>query len=388
METLIGVIVGIIVLIVLVSLHELGHAIVAYRNGVTVREFGIGFPPKAWGKKLTNGVLFTINWLPLGGFVRLKGEYDAASKPGDYGAASYWVKTKIMLAGVLVNWLVAALLFTVLAWVGLPKIVPDQFTIPADTRTVVTNQASIEVVEVVDDSVAAQAGVAQHDQVVALNGQTIQSYIDLQQFMDSHYGDTITMTVMRAGQTRDFTMTLPDEPSANGAISGIATRYTPERATMYATWSAPLVGVGTTAQLSWKTLAGVGKIFVSLWQSLVGKFSSDPSTELQGKHAQSFVANSVTGPIGIVGSLFPQIARAGISATLFFAAIISLSLAVMNILPIPALDGGRWYIMTGFRLAKQKLTRAREENIQAIGMLVILLLFVLISISDVGKLIG
>lgn len=388
METLIGVIVGIIVLVILVALHELGHAIVAYRNGVTVKEFGIGFPPKAWGKKLKNGVLFTLNWLPLGGFVRLQGEYDSADKKGDYGAASYWSKTKIMFAGVAVNWLIAALLFTILAWVGLPKIVPDQFTFSKDTNVVVSEEASVSVVEVNPSGAAAEAGVEKGDEIVELNGNIVTDYKYVQQFMAKNYGNDITMTVDRDDETKSFNMTLPAEPNERGEISGIATIYTPEQATIHSTWSAPIVGIGTTAQLSWITLDGIGKIFVSLWQSLVGKLSSDPSTELKGKHAQQFVANSVTGPIGIVGSLFPQIAQAGISATLFFAAIISLSLAVMNILPIPALDGGRWYIMTGFRLCRQKLTRAREENIQVIGMLVILALFVLISISDVGKLIG
>ena len=105
---LMGILTGLIVLVVLIVVHELGHAIVARRNGVVVEEFGIGFPPKAWGKKLKNGVLFTLNWLPLGGFVRLKGEHDAAKGKGTYGAASFWQKTKILLAGVVMNWLASS----------------------------------------------------------------------------------------------------------------------------------------------------------------------------------------------------------------------------------------------------------------------------------------
>ncbi len=120
---IVGIITGLIILVLLIVAHELGHAVVARRNGVKVEEFGIGFPPRAWARKLGNGVLFSLNWLPLGGFVRLHGEHDSATGKGTYGAASFWVKTKILLAGVVMNWLVAAVLFTVLAWVGLPKLV-------------------------------------------------------------------------------------------------------------------------------------------------------------------------------------------------------------------------------------------------------------------------
>src|SRR5688572_25983846 len=105
MELIFGILTGLIILVLLVVVHELGHAIAARKNGVVVEEFGIGFPPKAWGRKLKNGILFTVNWLPLGGFVKLQGEHDAASKKGDYGAATYWQKTKILLAGVMINWL-------------------------------------------------------------------------------------------------------------------------------------------------------------------------------------------------------------------------------------------------------------------------------------------
>ena len=97
MELVFGIVVGLVVLVFLVAAHELGHAIVARRNGVIVEEFGIGFPPRAWEKKLKNGILFTLNWLPIGGYVKLQGEYDSADKKGDYGAATFIKKTKILL---------------------------------------------------------------------------------------------------------------------------------------------------------------------------------------------------------------------------------------------------------------------------------------------------
>ena len=135
----VGIIVGLIVLVLLVVVHELGHALVAKRNGVVVEEFGIGFPPtaKKWKPKksiLGKDVIISLNWLPLGGFVKLKGEYDAARGKGTYGASTFWVKTKILLAGVAMNWLVAVLLFTILALIGLPKILPQQVVLPFDSR--------------------------------------------------------------------------------------------------------------------------------------------------------------------------------------------------------------------------------------------------------------
>ena len=150
-----SVLVGLFLLVLLVVLHELGHAIAARRNGVVVEEFGIGFPPRAWARKLGNGVLFTLNWLPLGGYVKLQGEHDAADKPGDYGAASLWVKTKILLAGVFINWATAALIFTGLALVGLPKVIDNQFTVASDTTEI---RKPVTIVQTTDGSPAERPG--------------------------------------------------------------------------------------------------------------------------------------------------------------------------------------------------------------------------------------
>jgi regulator of sigma E protease len=165
-------ILGIVLFILLVVVHELGHAIVARRNGVGVEEFGIGFPPRAWKRTLRNGTLLTLNWLPLGGFVRLKGEHDAADGPGTYGGATLWAKTKILLAGVAMNWLTAAFIFTILALTGMPELVKNQFTVPSDTTT---SAPQILAGDVVNGSPAQRAGIAQGDRLVALNGQTLKS---------------------------------------------------------------------------------------------------------------------------------------------------------------------------------------------------------------------
>ena len=113
----------------LVVVHEMGHFLVARRNGVKVLEFGIGFPPKLWGRMTRGGYIFSINLLPLGGFVRLKGEHDGDMDQGDYGVATTFVKVKIMAAGVFMNLLTAFVLLTIIAWLGMPQLIANQFKI-------------------------------------------------------------------------------------------------------------------------------------------------------------------------------------------------------------------------------------------------------------------
>jgi regulator of sigma E protease len=373
-----GIITGLIVLVLLVVVHELGHAIVARRNGVVVEEFGIGFPPKAWAKKLKDGVLFTVNWLPLGGFVRLKGEYDSAKGKGTYGASSFWVKTKILLAGVVMNFLVAAVLFTILALVGLPKIIPNQFVLPVDNTVDVT---PLKVAAVVEGSAADQAGFLSNDQITGVDSTKVQTGDDFIAYTRAHAGEEVAVQFIRNGDPQTARVTLGTNTSAGifGASLG-------QSETIHATWSAPVVGVATAAQLGWETLKGVGGIIGNLASGFVGQFSGNETTREQAHKNLESVGNSVAGPVGILAVIFPSAEAQGFSQIVLLTAIISLSLAVMNILPIPGLDGGRWFTMAIFRLIRKPLTKEREEIIQGTGFLILLALIVLITIADIGKL--
>src|SRR6266446_4373680 len=134
--------VGILLFIGLVLVHEWGHFIVARRNDVDVEEFGLGFPPRVWSKKLRSGMRLSLNLLPLGGFVKLKGENDSDNRKGSLGANSLQIKSKIMLAGVTANLLAGLAILTVLALVGMPKLLTqdnvgqDQFTVASDTKVI------------------------------------------------------------------------------------------------------------------------------------------------------------------------------------------------------------------------------------------------------------
>jgi regulator of sigma E protease len=380
MELLVGIIVGLVILIFLVAVHEFGHAFAAVKNGVGVDEFGIGFPPRAWAKKLKNGTLFTLNWLPLGGFVRLQGEYDSAKNKGDYGAASFWQKTQILLAGVLVNWIVAALILTVLAWVGLPKVLPNQFFVQSDTTVI---SEPVEAVHITSDSPAEKAGLQVGDRILSVDGQNISSPEQLAEQTKQRAGEKVAIVFERAGnrQTVDAQLNAPD--NAQGGYLGVAPG---QREFIKAGWSAPVTGVVTTAQFSWLTLTGVKDLAVNTVKGVVQRVSPNADTREQAKEELGKAAESVAGPIGILGVIFPAAAQAGGVNLLFLTAIISLTLAVMNILPIPALDGGRWATMAVFRLLKKPLTKEREETIQGTGFMILLGLIIVITLTDIGKL--
>jgi regulator of sigma E protease len=127
-------IVGLLLFVSLVVIHEFGHFIAARRGGVGIEEFGIFFPPRLFHRKTKAGWVFSVNLLPLGGYVKLQGEHDNDTEPGSYGAASLAVKSKINAAGVVMNLITAFVLLTILALIGLPKLVPNQFTVTSDTK--------------------------------------------------------------------------------------------------------------------------------------------------------------------------------------------------------------------------------------------------------------
>jgi regulator of sigma E protease len=151
------------------------------------------------------------------------------------------------------------------------------------------------------------------------------------------------------------------------------------------TWSAPIVGVGVAAQLTVETFKGIGSLVANLGSGLINQLSGDAKTREAGSKEVAAAGDSVAGPLGIFGILFPAASSAGPTQLTMLIALISIALAVMNVLPIPALDGGRWFTMAGFRLFRKKLTKEREEKIQAAGFITLMALVVLVTVADVGK---
>ncbi len=377
MQLAFGVLVGLLALVFLVVVHELGHAIAAIRNGVKVEEFGIGMPPKGWVKKLKSGIELSVNWLPLGGYVKLQGEYDSATKKGDYGAAGFWAKTKILLAGVTFNWILAIVILSILAVTGLPKVIENQYAFPGDTTTV---SQPVEIIGLTKDHAAINAGLKNGDKITKFAGSEVSNVSQIIELSGINKGKTISVTYIRDGKSNTIETKLGDK--ADGGYFGASLG---QREYTKSTWSAPIVGVAVTGQFTAATFEGLGAMVSNLFNGIVMQFSSNNADKEKASSDLQSVSDSVAGPIGILGVIFPQAQQAGLTQFMLLMAIISISLAVMNILPIPALDGGRWFIMAFYAMRKKVIPKEKEEAIQLIGFAVLLGLIILVTIVDVKK---
>lgn len=360
---------GFICILLLIIAHEAGHFLAARRAGIEVEEFGVGFPPRAKVLTEKSGTKYTLNWLPLGGFVKLKGEHDSDTRPGSFGAANLAEKVMVMVAGVAANLLVAFLLFTVIALIGMPQLVENQFSVQSDAR--ITRQDVIAG-SVIEGSPAATAGLETNDIIRSINGRELRGSDELSVATKSLAGQEVDLLVLRGDdelilRTRlldtDTVETSKDTDQPKGYLGVVPGDFTVKR---YA-WSAPLVGAGTTVQFGSLTLKGLGTVIAGLFQG-----------DTQAAKEQ------VSGIVG-VGFIFSIASFLGVIFMLMIVAVISLSLAIMNILPIPALDGGRLFVTLLFRLTRRPLNQRLEERIHGTGFALLMVLFVLITILDVQR---
>lgn len=440
MNLVFGIIVGFLVLTTLVVLHELGHFFMAKKNGVKVNEFGIGFPPRAiawihlpkdqvedfiknlpeeeqnklpltkirqklekntksnylWVRfpkseyeKPQKYLIFSLNYLPIGGFCAMDGESAADTKKGTFGATNFWQKTQILFGGVIMNWLTAIFIFTILAWTGMPQFLPNQFTIKDDAKMKIQ---PVMIQEVIKDSPAEKAGIKSQSQILRISeNKDLSNAIDVLspntviEFNNAHRGKSATYELITPTNEKYLaTANLNSEGSTQPSL-GVSMKGSDEQFLIHYTWSAPLVGLGTTAQLTKETFSGIGQLVANIFQGVTRQFSSDNHLKEEGKQQINKVSESVSGPVGIIGNLFPAFTSAGPTNLAFLAAVISISLACMNVLPIPALDGGRWLLIGVYKLRKKKLKKETEEKIVGRAFLALLALSLFITILDILK---
>jgi regulator of sigma E protease len=301
----------------LVLIHEVGHFAVARFFRIRVLEFGIGFPPRAKALRQRGETLYTLNWLPIGGFVRLEGEDGDSEDPHSFAVQRLWKKLVVLVAGVGMNLLLAFLIFFSIAWLATP-------------------QGGLSFAEVTAGSPAEAAGLVAGDTIVAINGETFDLFpspdagraaVDA---LREHAGETVTLTVEgEDGSVREVQVTLRPPAAAvdKGAlgIRGAQLVFTGEYQGRDIV-SAIEAGIAWTAAAFTLILDGLA--------NLLGSIVSNPGQ-----------APPVSGPVGIaaqVGDVFWQL---GPIFTLYLAALLSANLALVNILPFPPLDGGRMLLL-------------------------------------------
>lgn len=348
----------VVVLSFLVFIHEFGHFTAARRLGVHVEEFGFGFPPRLFGIK-RGATIYSLNAIPFGGFVRLKGENgDQAQDPDSFSAAPLPRRAIIIVAGVLMNFVLTIVLLTFSLMAGLPT--PAAQTLPGakvkDIRVTVT--------ALTETGPAARAGLKPGDVIAEANGQRIRTDAELRSIIEGSLSSPLNLTYQRSDLTHEATL-LPEDLDASGKGKigvGLET---------YATASYPphwalANGVRLTVELAWKIVVS----FTGFLKDLV-------------VHQQ--VSPDVAGPVGIA-VIIGQVAELGIFALLQFVALLSLSLAVINVLPFPALDGGR-LLFLGIEAVRggRPVNRRIEAWIHNIGFIVLITFILLVSVQDVQR---
>lgn len=379
---------GVILFIALIIVHELGHFMVARRNGVVAEEFGIFFPPHLYQRQTKKGWLFSINLLPLGGYVKLKGEHDADLGKGSYGSASTWAKTKIMAAGVFMNLIAGVFLLMILAWIGMPQLIPNQYDVNGGSHI---SKSDVLVTSVQKGSPAAAAGLVAEDQVLSIgkDGKTqpVNSVTDLQRLTKEYAGQTVQVVYKYNGsQYSKEVKLLPNQVvqaslKTNNPKGYLGITLATLQLKQFSWWGGPVEAVGLTWQVIRLTFIGLGHALAGLGQIIAGLVTGNTTAR---QHGQAAASSQVAGPVGIF-FILKDSSLLGYQYMLFIVAIISLTLAIMNFLPIPALDGGRLWLTLVSRGFGRKLSSSFEEMVNAIGMLILFGLIILITLVDVHR---
>ncbi len=376
-----SVLIFIFTLLILVLIHELGHFLVAKKFGIKVMEFGFGIPPRAWGKKVGE-TLVSINWLPFGGFVRLLGEDEvgplAVNRKGpevsrDFRAKPVSQRILVVFAGVLMNLILAWIIFYItLASNGFkvqfPLLLDHQFA-----GTVQENQTAIFVSGVAKDSPAESAGVKQGLEIVSVNGQSVTTSQDL-------------VTKIKEFDEQEMSLTLKDSKGNLNTVK-VTPRKNPPAG--QGALGVELSGI-MVAKLEYK---GTAKIFagpIHSWNIVAYSGRILGYLSNQSLRTKSFgpVSHSVSGPVGvstIVNDILTT-AKNPFLSYLDFMAILSLNLAIFNVLPIPALDGGRLFFLIFEAVTRKKIHANFEKWIHTVGFAILLTLMLLVTFSDIKKL--
>ena len=367
---LITVLVFLAILSILVLIHEIGHFVAAKKMGIKVEEFGFGLPPRIFGIK-RGETIYSINWLPIGGFVKLYGEEGAdesansksqASNSKDIKRAFYsrppWQKSIVLVAGVSMNFILAAVLLSYLFTQGV--------MVPTDR---------VHIEKIVSGSPAWKAGIKEGDVVrnikyqksnIKYEEKEIKKGEELIKLTKEHLGEEVTLTVERDGKEIPINVVpRKDYPKDQGPLGIVISNFEEKK---YPIYEAPVMGLIESFKLSWVLVKGIG---ITLWKLI--SFQS--------------VSRDVAGPLGIA-QMTGQAIKFGNMAVLELTGLLSLNLAIVNILPFPALDGGRLLFVVIEVLTGKKIKAHWERYVHQIGMIILLALIVLVTLNDLVRIFG
>ena len=356
---LVSILVFVLIFSFLVIVHELGHFWAAKLAGVRVEEFGLGLPPRIWGKK-RGDTIFSFNWIPFGGFVKLKGEGEEDAATDSMPAKSYGWRSLIMIAGVLMNFVTAYLVLCLAMWLGLPPVATDPAKLGIGDGQIT---ADVVVVEVQPGSPAERAGLKQGDVIDQVGGAEINSVTGLQQAVSGKRSVSI-----QYGRENEPTQVEVATTSVDGrTVIGVAVDQLVSRV-KYSPWSVPVIAAIDTKNLLITIAGGVGQ-FVS------------------GIFTRGEIAQDVTGPIGIA-KITAQAVDLGFLSVLQLVIFLSINLGLINLFPFPALDGGRLAFLVAEVVARgRKLPLAVEAVIHNIGFALLLVLIAVVTYRDIVNII-
>lgn len=394
---MITVLLFIIVLSLLVFVHEFGHFLAARKLGMRVYEFALGFPPMAigvyrdpktkklvWvkGKKKTGrdaiaagggkettehaeypATLYTLNWLPLGGFCKIKGENGEEGKEKDsFSGQKAWRRILVLVAGVTMNFLLAALLLGVGYMVGLPTDVSNGI----DPKAQLVTQPSVIIQQVEKGTPADEAGLQFGDIILSLNNEAVKGSQDMKNYIEARASQLVEVKIERTVDGKKQQLTLPVTPRVLDQVD-----------------PKPKLGVilADAAIIRYPWYIAVYKGFSAAVFGLVNIFITFYFL-LKGLILGQGLAFEVSGPVGIA-SVIGQSAKLGIQYLINVTAMISLSLAAMNILPIPALDGGRVFFVVLEKILRKPVPMKYEQIAHTIGFVLLLVLIVVVTTRDV-----
>lgn len=341
---------------VIVAVHEFGHYLTARLLGMKVLEFAFGFPPRVASVK-KGGIEYSLNAIPVGGFVRILGQDDFAirpqgeGEPGSFTTKPWWAQAIVLVAGVVMNIVLALVVLTA------------AFALGSNAPT-----GQVKIMEVKAGSPADVAGIRVDDVVRDVDGHAVKSSRDLVVYTRDHRGTDIALTILRNGRPMPPVHAVPrtDPPEGEGPLGIVL-----EDVTAPATGGLPQA-VGN----AW-TLTG----------DIVGQIVSLPGQLLGARGPSGDGAPQIGGPIEIY-RITGQVSQFGAAALLRLVGVLSINLAVINIVPFPALDGGRLLFVLIGGIFKRRLSPQVEGAIHAVGMVLLLALLVAVSISDLRRVFG